>query len=270
MKSASYVRLLLACCVALAQDSAGVPSPVLFRDDFNGAQLDTSHWGVANWALGRSQLGNVPEVSGGMLHLRFDTYGFAGTEIYTLSNFARGNGIEFSARMRMNNLPGGLVTALFTYNTQNALVDEIDIECLSKQVNATIGGAPLQLTTWNNWDEAHPTYNDGVHQSTRSAFVPHLDVNEFHNYAIRWLPGHTQWLVDGVLVADSSLAQPDLATPLHINLWAPASTWTDAYDASLQPVGSIQQDVAYSVDVDWVQVRTISPFSLPIPVQPTR
>ena len=58
-------------------------------------------------------------------------------------------GVEFEARIRWNNPPKGLVAAFFTYVSQNALSDELDIEILSKQVAASTGGAPVLFTAWN-------------------------------------------------------------------------------------------------------------------------
>jgi len=107
------VRLAIALALFLSvQLPARAAGTVVLRDDFNGGQLDTTRWGVGNWKLGRSQLGNVPVVAGGMAQLRFETYKFTGSEIYTKSNFMRGNGVEFEARVRMNHLPSGLVTSL--------------------------------------------------------------------------------------------------------------------------------------------------------------
>ena len=256
MKTARFPRLALAAGLSLAS-SASSASTVLFRDDFSGGQLDASSWAVANWKLGRTQLGNEPVLAGGMAQLRFDTYRLAGTEIYTLAKYPLGNGIEFEARVRMNYLPSGLVTAMFTYAYANGLSDEIDIECLSKQVNASVGGAPLLLTTWNDWDEANPAYGDGIHHSSASIFVSQLDVNSFHTYIIRWLPDRTEWLLDGRLLASSTAALPDLPTPFRINFWAPASSWTDAYDGSLKAAKNPRQNRSYYVDVDWVEIRAL-------------
>ncbi|MBP8080712.1 MAG: glycoside hydrolase family 16 protein [Arenimonas sp.] len=255
MKSAIKYCLGIALMASLAPAHAG--GTVVLREDFNGAQLDSTVWGVGTWKLGRTQLGNVPVVAGGIAQLAFNTYRFTGSEIYTRRNFSLGNGVEFEARVRMNHLPSGLVTSLFTYNTQNTLSDELDIEFLSKQVNLSTTGAPMLMTTWNNWDEAHPTYGDGIHHSSQSKVITGLDVNLFHTYTIRWLPGRTEWLVDGVLVASSTLAQPDLAAPLRINFWAPASSWTEAYDSRLRPVGSKRQNQTWFYDVDWVEVRQL-------------
>ncbi|MEO6102223.1 MAG: glycoside hydrolase family 16 protein [Pseudoxanthomonas sp.] len=251
------LRCLAGAMLVATATAAQAGGTVIFRDDFNGSQLDTTAWGVGTWKLGRTQLGNVPVVSGGMAQLRFDTYRFTGAEIFSKTNYALQNGVEFEARVRMTNLPSGLVTSLFTYNTLNAKSDELDIEILSKQVNLSSGGAPLLLTTWNDWDEANPTYSDGVHHASQSAPVAGLDVNQFHTYTIRWLPGRTEWLVDGVQVASSTQAQPDLASPIRLNFWAPASSWTDAYDARLKPATSKKQNKSYYYDLDWVEVRRL-------------
>jgi beta-glucanase (GH16 family) len=252
-----HLRLTAAILACLAATPALAAGTVVFRDDFNGGQLDAAKWGVGTWTLGRTQLGNTPLVAGGLAQLRFDTFGFKGSEIYTKANFARGNGVEFEFRVRDFNLPDGLVTGLFTYQAQGGLSDEIDIEILSKQVNLTAGGDPLLLTTWNDWDEAHPTYNDGIHHSSQSKFVAGLNVSTFHTYMIRWLPGRTEWWLDGSLLASSTAAQPDLATPFRMNLWAPASSWTDAYSGALRPAASARRNRSYYVDVDWVEIRTL-------------
>ncbi|CAN5120304.1 hypothetical protein BH11PSE14_BH11PSE14_00370 [soil metagenome] len=258
MNRSKFLRHAIAGAVLAATAcSAQANGTVVFRDDFNGSQLNASAWGVGTWKLGRTQLGNVPVVSGGIAQLRFDTYRLTGAEIYSKSNYDLQNGVEFEARVRMNQLPSGLVTSLFTYNTLNAKSDELDIEVLSKQVNLASGGAPLLLTTWNDWDEASPTYGDGVHHASQSALVAGLDVNQFHTYTIRWLPGRTEWLVDGVQVASSTLAQPDLATPIRLNFWAPASSWSDAYDARLKLVSTKRQNKSYYYDIDWVEVRRL-------------
>lgn len=230
---------------------------VLFRDDFNGASLDTSKWSLGTWTLGRTQLGNAPVVSGGVARLPFDTFGFKGTEIASKALFARGAGLEIHARVKLNNLPSGLVTSIFTYNTANNLSDELDIEILTKQVNLTSGGDPILMTTWNDWNEANPTYGDGIHHWSFPTFVAGLDVNAWHTYTIRWLPGSTEWLLDGIQIASSVKAQPDLATYVRLNFWAPASGWTEAYQSTFKPARRAKDNVRYYYDVDWVEIRQL-------------
>jgi len=257
MKTNTIIVCLLGLCLALAHSSAKAGGTVLLHDDFNGTALNSATWGVGTWKLGRTQLGNAPIIANGIARLSFNTYKFMGSEIYSKSNFALGNGVEFEARVRLNTLPNGLVTSLFTYNTLNTLSDELDIELLTKQINASSGGAPMLLTTWNDWNEATPTYGDCVHHCSQAPFISGLNVNVFHTFTIRWLPGSTEWLVDGVLVASSTRAQPDLATPIRLNFWAPASGWTDAYDANLKPAANRKMGKTYYYDLDWVEVRRL-------------
>lgn len=231
---------------------------VIFRDDFSGTALNQQAWGIGTWKVGRTQLGNAPTVANGMARLNFDTYRFRGTEIYSKALFSKGTGIEFEARIRLNQLPSGLVPAFFTYIYDNATnkSDELDIEILTKQVNLKTGGDPVLFTSWNNWDENSPTYQDGIHHWSIDQFLAGLDVNVWHTYIIRWLPTSTQWLIDGVVVATSDKAQPDAATPLRLNFWAPASGWTEAYSSSLSPTTSANNK-RYTYDVDWVEVRRL-------------
>ena len=106
---------------------------VLLQDDFNSSVLNSQNWKIGNWRLGRTQLGNTPvfglEGTTSFARLTFDTYQFKGTEIYSLQSFSRGNGLEIEARVRLNNLPSGLVTSLFTYvyDAATATSDEIEI-----------------------------------------------------------------------------------------------------------------------------------------------
>lgn len=256
-KAALGPILMLTGVLLLGQPSAHAAGTVVLRDDFNGAQINSATWGVGTWKLGRTQLGNQPLVTGGMARLPFSNFKLTGCEIYTKSTFALGNGVEFEARVRLDSLPKGLVTSVFTYNTLDTLSDELDIEILTKQVAAASGGAPVLMTTWNDWNEAKPTYSDGIHHSSQTVFLAGLDVNVFHTWVIRWLPGRTEWLLDGVLVASSTQAQPDLATPLRLNFWAPASGWTEAYDSSMKSVNNKRQAKTWYYDVDWVEVRRL-------------
>lgn len=74
---------------------------------------------------------------------------------------------------------------------------------------------------------------------------------------IRWLPGKTEWLIDDVVVASSTKAQPDANTPVRLNFWAPTSSWTDAYSSSLKPARKASANVRYYYDVEWVEVRQL-------------
>ena len=236
---------------------------VLLQDDFNSSILNSQNWKIGNWKLGRTQLGNTPvfglEGTTSFARLTFDTYQFKGTEIYSLQSFPRGNGLEIEARVRLNNLPSGLVTSLFTYvyDAATATSDEIDIEILSKRVNQTIASDPVLFTSWNDWSEASPTYGDGIHHYSVEELFASLNVNQWQTYAIRWLPDQTQWLINGQIVYSSSKALPEAPSPVRLNFWAPASSWTQAYDANLKPVSRPKNNIRYFYDIDYVKITQL-------------
>jgi len=222
-------------------------------------------WGVGTWKEGRSQLGNVPVVAKGIARLTFDTYQFRGTEIYSKETFDLENGVEFSACAKLNGLPNGLVCSLFTYDSDPATggTDEIDVEILTNDVNANrsgslVWGTYVWYSNWNDWHQSEPAYEDGVHNWTFQPYRYGLNVDHWHVYTIRWLPGRTDWLIDGNVVASCSKAHPNAPMPVRLNFWAATSGWPAAYDARLAPVSKPASNVRYFYDVDWVDVRRVS------------
>lgn len=250
--------------LALAALATAAHAQILFTDDFSGSSLDTSKWSLGTWQLGRTQLAFSPAVAGGVASLRHDTYNpsdpggtFRGTEIYTKQSFARGTaGLELEARVRTRaGTPSGLVTSFFTYTfNPNNTSDEIDFEFLTKQINADnvagSSGHHVQLTTWNDWDNAHPNRT-----TTANVLVPSLNLAAFNTFTIRWLPTHIEWLINGTLVRSSPANNPDAPTPVRLNFWASDPGWSAAYDGSLQPTGSAAANASAFYDVDYVTVR---------------
>lgn len=254
---------------AATQPATAAAPAVLFREDFNGSSLDTAKWTVGTWMLGRTQLGNVPELSAGIARLKFDTFNpasparsFRGTEIGTKAEFEVGSGIEFEARVRVNALPSGLVTSFFTYVFRTAgtmtFSDEIDFEFLSTQINRSpANSAPVLTTTWNDWNNITPDYTNLATYNSQSANVPGMDLSQFNKIIIRWLPGRVEWIVNGQLIRTATTAVPDEKTNIRLNFWAPASGWTDAYSNKLVFAKNARQNQTFYYEVDYVEVRTI-------------
>jgi hypothetical protein len=48
-----------------------------------------------------------------------------------------------------------------------------------------------------------------------------------------------------------------LETTVRLNFWAPASSWSDAYDASFKPARRSRDNVRYYYDIDWVEIRRL-------------
>jgi beta-glucanase (GH16 family) len=240
----------------------------LFRDDFNGAALDTGNtWNIGNWQLGRTQLGLTPSLSGGNAELLHDTYNpsnpggtFKGTEIYSQKLFTRGSGPEFEARVRTNTpMPSGLVTSFFTYNFVPGspnLADEIDFEFLTQQINASAAGTdPVLATTWNNYRTNGTNFDDPNVHSSQNINVTPLDLSQFNTFKIRWLPDRVEWYVNDVPLRTSLYAVPDLAAPIRANFWAPAGDWPDAYNMNFKPTATLAANQSYKYDVDYIAVR---------------
>lgn len=245
----------------------------ILRDDFNGSTLNTSTWQVMTHQVGRSRFGNVPVVSSGFARLRHDTYNpqapgglFRGTELASNAFLSRGTvGIEMEARVRTNAMPNGLVTSFFTYNYRveggTGFSDEADFEVLTNRVNAApASGDPVQLTTFNDFNNTTLPFGDEVTQSSREVYINGFDTSQFNTMKFRWLPNRLEWYVNGRLyrTVTGSLLPTD-ATRLRFNFWAPSTDWTAAYSSALQPTNNPANNVPQNYDVDWVVVRNARP-----------
>jgi len=260
-------RILCAVVFALATTVTVADETVLF-DDFDGPQLDTGTWGLADWNIGdKTQFGNTPEiVSDGAddyIILPLDTYNPAkpgslvlGTEIYSLQNFDVGEGVEYLARARLVSQTPGLVAAFFTYNQKRKRgqwqSDEIDFEVLSKQADDRV-----LVTSWNDWGAPGSDYEDGVHHLDAFLQISGYDWHNWNTYAMRWYPDHVEWWVNGELVHSQDSPVPDLAQPARASLWAGGSTWPDAYDTALSPVADPALNVRHEWQVDYIMVTRL-------------
>jgi hypothetical protein len=228
-------------------------SSVIFREDFLGTSLDTKIWTVETGKIDRTVLGNTPIITGGRARFTFDTYGFKGTEIFTKRLFSRGTkGLEIEAKIKLvTPFPSGLVACFYTWaKNPSGSIDEIDINILSKQLNMASGKA-LVMEMFDNFsgNENVPYY--------WSSSKTISDVGNWHTYTIRWLPGRTYWLVDGVVVEDSDKVQPNADSYVGLLFYAPDSNWPEAYDVNFKPVNNPSSNKRYYYDIDYVEVRQL-------------
>jgi hypothetical protein len=272
----STVVLLLAACATPSR------AQLLLRDDFEGTGIvDPTVWrlpfGSEGTFVGRTQFRGDPAVDmplqgvaealasdGKVMELHLDTYSvidpgnqFLGTDILTKRNFARGGGLTFEARMRLKpTTAGGLVNGFFLYDVQRenppgTLVrDEIDFELISTQAVGAATNDPF-TNYWN--DEPFSDPGDG-----QFADVAGLDLTQFQDYRVEWTPQRMRWYVNDQLVRTSTTNVPDDPMKLHFNLWAPDSSFADAFNAALQPTNVQANNQRYSVQVDHVEVNRIN------------
>ena len=279
--------VLLACALMIlfgAEALAGSLGTVVFRDDCDGSTgspPDASAWVVNHpgswwWVQGRthfpdpaSTTGPFPHVEGGVCVIEHHHYNpwdlddpkttFLGGEIHSVMEFDPDRPHRFEARVRSNPLPDGEVTSFFLYGHDGANSDEIDFEFLSNKTNDDLtypGGDPILTNPWNE------SAQDPV-----LVPVDGLDLGQWNTFRIYWYPGlhRIDWTWMDPVGGETLLRReegvsfvPDQSMALYFNFWAPDSSWTDAYDAGLQPVNDSGSDQTSLYEIDYAEARTLS------------
>ncbi|GEM_PF-3046456 len=241
--------------------------PVL-RDDFDGSALDLFLWNLAepgpSSIVGRTQLQTVdaPEVSGGLLRLRVDSFNpfspgntFLGTGISTDEAFVRSGGLVFETRARLINdgldpLDRGLVASFFSFGLDEGVRDEISLDLLSNDVLAEPVANERVRTSSSN-DELL-----GQSAVAGSVGAAGLDATVFNTYRIEWQPTRVEWYVNDVLVRVESGAVPDDPMNVGLNFFAPDNAGIGTgFDASLQPDSNSSDNETWFFEVDFVEIR---------------
>jgi hypothetical protein len=233
----------------------------LFADDFssplNPDEWDYNHWqpGDSNPSFyGRTQQSQaLPLVSGGLMHLKLDTYNptngpvpsFFGSEVITKELFSpESGGVVFEVQARLVNLAGGIVGGIFSYSSSSSVAhDEIDFEALSN--------LPDNIQTNIYHDEplgaGHPRFH------TISG-----DLSVDHTYRIEWFKDTILWYVDGQLIRQETGNIPQDPMALHLNIWAPGAEWSEAFNDALNPVASASLNTSYFFEIDSVHIGRLS------------
>jgi beta-glucanase (GH16 family) len=234
-----------------------------FFDGFDGSSVDPVKWHIPTWVsptdgtyIGRTQFrctqnAVLPDIVKGNAVIRLDTFNptgfsFYGTDLISNKSFVLGQGVIIRVRAKLNPKVPGMVGGIFLYALKpgsTTIHDEIDFEFLSS--------SPDKLNT-NVYDN-EPL---GVGHPLAVPFASGT-MNEYHIYEIRWLPAKIIWSVDGVIVRREKNRIPAGPMRLHLNIWAPAAEWPEAYSASLQPVDEAARNQSYSMKVDWVSVLKV-------------
>src|SRR5262249_39560623 len=104
---------------------------------------------------------------------------------------------------------------------------------------------------WNDQPFSHP--GDGQYVNPAG-----LDLTQFQTYKVQWTPQSMKWYVNNTLVRTQTTNVPDDPLKLHFNLWAPDSSFADAFNAALQPTAVQANNQKYTVQVDHVEVNRIN------------
>jgi hypothetical protein len=275
---------MVAAVCWLAGQPVAQAQTTLIDDEFNGTSLDTTKWGIAThgWVIDRTRMGNQPVMGADAdgthyVRLKLDTYspydtqydpnpsdGFTnylfGTEIYANQMLKLGSGLQIEARIRTTNLPSGLVGALFSYGDHGVFPDSLRRDEIDYELVGKLPVNQLWCHVWDDWNPAYG-YDKGVHDLTTTPTASGWNRNQWSTYKIRWLNDRVECYVNGILVRNETKILPDDTMRLDLNLWGPASSWAQAYDAAIQPTSFPSSNVSYAMDVDYVRVTTIPPSS---------
>jgi beta-glucanase (GH16 family) len=257
---------LAAGLILLALSTEARSDEVLLLDRFDGGALDPVPWLLPEGPgtfFGRTQIrapSLPPGVADGALRLALETHNptalvpgdsFLGSEIRTRERFHPGDGtIALEARMRLVDeaglpLPSGIVGALFLFETDGVVRDEIDVELLSRDLRL---GLDRYLT--------NVFQDDPFDQAGRKAFasVDGLALGDFHRYRIEWSLDRILWWVDGVLVREVHEDVPDEPMDARLNVWVPDAGFAEAFDGSLQPVAEARLNETWFLEIDEVLI----------------
>ncbi len=237
---------------------------VVLSDDFsNDAPLNPAVWDYNHWApvnnpsfYGLTQIEQaLPSVSNGALQLTLQTYNptsnppgtsFLGSEIISNQSFnPAAGGIVFTAVARLVNPVPGLVGGIFgyNYNSSTNLDNESDFELLSNDTAVNLAQTNV--------------YSNQPLGAGNPQFVSDPSLTAYHTYTMEWLPNEVEWFIDGQLVRSSTIV-PQGSMQFHLNFWAPASDWTDAFSSTLLPTASSSDNQIYTFHVASVSVGLLN------------
>ena len=128
--------------------------------------------------------------------------------------------------------------------------DEIDHELLSND------NSRVFTNYWNDGSFA----GDDAGGDPEWLIPPNsYDATQFNDYRVDWLPNRINWYVNDDLVrTKTGVAVPDDPMNYRMNLWVPDDTFSQAYNAALQPATSAAENQNYRMEIDDVEITRLN------------
>ncbi|KAL8784224.1 MAG: hypothetical protein Q9213_004116 [Squamulea squamosa] len=224
-------------------------------EPFTSPFFDTGFFGdyftPASWTRNASEAGRVPMVNshqnvyltrdspGSPVHLTLRTN--------RLSSFQSIAGLQtpetaylhasLYVRARVAGPPGACA-GMFTYLTDQ---QESDIEILTRDERSTIRATNQPGVDPNGQviPEAFSTIT--IPQSEGTATGSWTDWND---YQLNWLPGRSEWLINGISRLNKTYGVPTQPSNLQIRMWSDGSAWT----------GNMTVDGLATLDIEWIDL----------------
>lgn len=217
---------------------------LLWRDEFDS--FDGNRWKKATHDFAENAAQFVQEnavVEGGLLKLRItkvakNGHPYSAAEVYTNDQYTFG---RFEARIKFA-AGSGIVSSIFTYRDNiNAGWNEIDIENLGYITDG------VQFNLISSASGPANTYQPHV---VKTGFKP---VDDFHDYAIEWVPSEIRFFVDGKQVWKDVQSRIVNASRLRMNCW-PTNNANTSFAGPLD-ASKIPAEAQY----DWAAVYSYNP-----------
>ncbi|MFA5261596.1 MAG: family 16 glycosylhydrolase, partial [Candidatus Omnitrophota bacterium] len=88
-------------------------------------------------------------------------------------------------------------------------------------------------------------------------------VTEFNTYRIVWFTDKIEWYVNDILVYQTDTAIPAHPLSMRLNIWVPGQEWALAYDPNLLAAQSVNENINYLYEIDYVTVFNVSTIPEP-------
>lgn len=179
---------------------------LVWSDEFNGTSVDTSKWNVLNQLTGTGFATYTPSnvtVSNGYLHFKIDYQNLKYTTggVTTNQKFSQAYGyFEMKARLPKGQ---GLWNAFWMLPQDGSWPPEIDIIEMN-------GKYPNTVYFTTHWGTSTAPLSRG------SSYTGADFSQDYHIFAIEWLPGKIRWFVDNIQRYETDPDVPVPSNPFYI------------------------------------------------------
>lgn len=162
-------------------------------------------------------------------------------EFQSTSNIESIENDYFHASIRIRarvNGAAGACAGMFTYFSDK---QESDIEILTRDDHSTI-----RATNQPGVDEEGKVIPEASTEATVTGGSSGANGSwtEWNEYQLDWLPGHSEWFVNGVSNTNKSYGVPTQPSNFQIKMWSDGSAWT----------GNMTVGGVATLDIEWIDL----------------
>jgi hypothetical protein len=233
----------------------------LFYDHFADLTVDAANW-YFPWhenqdgtpiTMGRTIYRNSPLPQSSFSEAKVEAQTWTtegkyilGTDLATKQEFEMRDGrLVFTVRARIQNpAPRGMAGFIFVQGLPK--FGNSDEQILFGLLTNEILSDPDPVVT--------DVFVKGSPVGDPREFIISNSIAIYHTYTLEITPKEIIWGIDGLEVRRSNKV-PTGPVQLHLSMWAPADSWAEAYDGTLQPTNVKTENIIGRMLVDYVLVQ---------------